>query len=413
MQTKNESGKIQVFYLICFANLTTFLNYILDWPVVKFANFRVPNFTDSQPLKSIKCFSSYGLDIYDIEHESFAECGYNYGSTLLVLGKILGINGEMYKQISLISALLVSSVIAIVIKNHLNSTGRFTYLFLFLIVASPPITFLFERGNFDQLIFLLVFVAAVAQAKRKRLISFIIITLTALIKFYTFPLLIFHVILNWKYINKFVLTLVPILSLIVILLDISRITWLPSTGGCCQFGSASFSYYFRSLGMSGNQDVWIALGALSTLLGVALMFKSKSGLFKISYDPIGFKTNNSNTVQIFTEWTALILVTSYLAGFNYDYRLVFYVTGGLIIFYNKDQQYLFKGIWLVTFFISIWATIGIGSSLISGSTIVLVLVTLVQLVGDLSLFLVVAYIISIYMKLPVLLLSKKFRYWNS
>ena len=69
MQTKNESGKIQVFYLICFANLTTFLNYILDWPVVKFANFRVPNFTDSQPLKSIKCFSSYGLDIYDIEHE--------------------------------------------------------------------------------------------------------------------------------------------------------------------------------------------------------------------------------------------------------------------------------------------------------------------------------------------------------
>jgi hypothetical protein len=413
MRISNKSRKIQVFYLICFANLTTFLNYILDWPVVKFANFRVPDFTDSQPLKSIKCFSSFGLDIYDIKHESFAECGYNYGSTLLVLGKILGIDGEMYRQISLISALLVSSVIAIVIKNHLNSTGRFTYLFLFLIVASPPITFLFERGNFDQLIFLLVFVAAIAQAKRRRLISFIIITLTALIKFYTFPLLIFYAILNWKFLNKFILTLVPILSLIIILLDISRITWLPSTGGCCQFGSASFSYYFRSLGMSGNQDVWITLGALSTLLGVALMFKSKSRLFQILHDSVGFETNNSNTVQIFIEWTALILVTSYLAGFNYDYRLVFYVTGGLIIFHNKDQQYLFKGIWLVTFFISIWATIGIGSSLISGSTIVLVLVTLVQLVGDLSLFLVVAYIIAIYMKLPLLVLSKKFRYWNS
>jgi hypothetical protein len=400
--------KLQLLFLIGFSNLITVINYLLDWPLVKFANFRVPDFTDSQPLKSIECFGSLGLNVYDIENPAFPDCGYNYGSILLVLGKVLGLNGGIYRQVSIIFALLVSTIIAIVLGNYLTSNLKLTYFLVFVLVTSPPISFLFERGNFDQLIFILIFVAAFAQANKWRLLSLIIIALTALIKFYSFPLLVLFVIANWRFVNKFILIFTPILTFIMIFLDISRITWFPSTGGCCQFGGASFSYYFRFLGMTGHQDFWIITGVAILILGALVILKLPIRLFPVLRNTVDTKSNTMTTIQIFIEWTSLIVITSYIAGFNYDYRLVFYVTGGLIIFQKITEYSTSNVVWALLFITSLWGTIGLGSEHVSNSITILVIVTLFQIIGDLSLYLVVSYMVAFFIKEFLLISLKKY-----
>lgn len=396
MRSIYTSDNFKTILLVIFANVITIVNLILDWPLIKLANMRVPGYTDSNVLESVKCFSVYGLDIYSTDFHS-SDCVYSYGSAFLVIGRVFGLNGGMRQQVSLMFALLVSSIIAIVLGKYLKDKFSIKSIYVLFTVASPATSFLFERGNFDQLIFILVFLAAIAHANQLRILSLFIITFTAMFKFYTFPLLIFYILINWKILNKLLMIAISIFTLSLIYIDWNRVTFKPATGGCCQFGGASFSYYFRFLGLSKNQGTWILL--TSILMGVfaLLILKAPKVLFPLLETNHDFKSNSINPFEIFIEWSALILITTWFIGFNYDYRLVFLAIAGLVVINSKSQKNTITIFWILFYLVSLWATVGLGSSLLEDSIFLLVVVTCIQLIGDFSIFLIVAYLTSFYL----------------
>ena len=396
MRSIYTSDNFKTILLVIFSNVITIVNLILDWPLIKLANMRVPGYTDSNVLESVKCFSVYGLDIYSTDFHS-SDCVYSYGSAFLVVGRVFGLNGGMRQQVSLMFALLVSSIIAIVLGKYLKDKFSIKSIYVLLTVASPATSFLFERGNFDQLIFILVFLAAIALANQLRILSLFIITFTAMFKFYTFPLLIFYILINWKILNKLLMIAISIFTLSLIYIDWNRVTFKPATGGCCQFGGASFSYYFRFLGLTKNQGTWILL--TSILMGVfaLLILKAPKVLFPLLETNHDFKSNSTNPFEIFIEWSALILITTWFIGFNYDYRLVFLTIAGLVVINSKSQNNTITIFWILFYLVSLWATVGLGSSLVEGNIFLLVVVTCIQLIGDFSIFLIVAYLTSFYL----------------
>ena len=396
MRSIYTSDNFKTILLVIFSNVITIVNLILDWPLIKLANMRVPGYTDSNVLESVKCFSVYGLDIYSTDFHS-SDCVYSYGSAFLVVGRVFGLNGGMRQQVSLMFALLVSSIIAIVLGKYLKDKFSIKSIYVLLTVASPATSFLFERGNFDQLIFILVFLAAIAHANQLRILSLFIITFTAMFKFYTFPLLIFYILINWKILNKLLMIAISIFTLSLIYIDWNRVTFKPATGGCCQFGGASFSYYFRFLGLTKNQGTWILL--TSILMGVfaLLILKAPKVLFPLLETNHDFKSNSTNPFEIFIEWSALILITTWFIGFNYDYRLVFLTIAGLVVINSKSQNNTITIFWILFYLVSLWATVGLGSSLVEGNIFLLVVVTCIQLIGDFSIFLIVAYLTSFYL----------------
>jgi hypothetical protein len=140
---------------------------------------------------------------------------------------------------------------------------------------------------------------------------------------------------------------ISIFTFSLIYIDWSRVTFEPATGGCCQFGGASFSYYFRFLGLTENQGTWILLTSILTGVFALLILKAPKVLFPLSETNHDFKSNSTNPFEIFIEWSALILITTWFIGFNYDYRLVFFTIAGLAVINSKSQKNTITIFWIL------------------------------------------------------------------
>jgi hypothetical protein len=63
---------------------------------------------------------------------------------------------------------------------------------------------------------------------------------------------------------------------------------LLGTGAALAFVGANMSVLAMSLGASGSRQVFLTLGAVAFLIGVALARRSRRGLHHSATDPIGF-----------------------------------------------------------------------------------------------------------------------------
>ena len=397
MRSIFTSNNFKTMLLVIFSNIVTIVNLILDWPLIKFANMRVPGYTDSNVLESVKCFSE-GLDVYSTDFHT-SDCVYAYGSAFLIIGKVFGLNGGMRHQVSLIFALMVSSIIAVVLGKYLQDKFSIKYIYVLMTVASPATSFLFERGNFDQLVFILVFLAAISHSNQLRVLSLLIITFTAMFKYYTFPLLIFYILINRRILNRLFMLTIPIFTLTLIYIDWNRTTFRPATGGCCQFGGASFSYYFRFFGMTGNQGIWILLSSILMGIFALIILKLPKVLVPLLETSRNFKSNSINPFEIFIEWSGLILITTWFLGFNYDYRLIYFTIAGLVVINLKSKNKVISTLWILCYLVSLWATVGLGSALVGNNILLQTIMACIQLIGDISIFFMVAYLTSFYLLL--------------
>jgi len=312
------------------------------------------NYSDlASVLNAARCYERIGDSVYS----SVETCGFQYGIFLLQFIQFFNLDSV---NLQLLGGLLILSAFLILLGTAIFSvnTNR-QALIAFFLVASPGPWLLFERGNFDLLIIILIAVGTIFINSRFSLLAIFFITLTALMKFYTLPLLLLYIIIEKRSYLRFVAAVTIGLVTPLILLDISRAPsfpnptfvafGLPSPGLWVNF----FAWRF-DIPIELNSPLLYLSGFMIFFAGVYLMYFSPVRK-KFSFDSVlssVVSTLGQNTFLVFSG----LYLSCFLAGMNYDYRLFFLIISLLllnVVFPDARQSR-----WFLTVQISaLWATI--------------------------------------------------------
>jgi len=279
------------------------------------------NYADlSSVLNAASCFKEIGSGVYT----DTDSCGYQYGIFLLRLINLLHLNsltpfligGLLF--ISVASLLLVTGALSSVTKKHAVVSS--------LILLSPGPWLLFERGNFDLLIILFLTITVLTLNTRLSLIGAALLLATALMKFYTFPILFLYLLLEKGKWNRLI---VVIASLAIIPMIVNNITSSPGYPNpmYVAFGLPIPGLWINFFAWRFNFD--LILGMLPqyvigifAFLSVLLYYRrsKRASHFRDMATKVTFETRIERNVFLFS---SLTYVGCFLAGSNFDYRLIF------------------------------------------------------------------------------------------
>lgn len=272
-------------------------------------------------LERIPCISNDWASLYGPRTDE-ACSGYIYGSSLLILLDMLGLS---LTNLVPISYGLATSLILVYMWTFLKQNFNLAQHGLAIaLLFSPPIILLIERMNVDVIVFLCVYLAIFLPRKISKWASLLLVALSALFKFYTFPLL---VIMLRKVQGKLRIYLLPVVisTLVIILIDLGRINGLPWDARN-MFGNAIWGEYLLYV-LKGPQTH--ANFALSSLLGIAILLFVNTILRQIHID-IQLKSAASDRDQKLFVYCLILYLTCYFSGLSVDYRLVFLLFAYLI-----------------------------------------------------------------------------------
>lgn len=271
-------------------------------------------------LNAATCYREIGANVY----LGTNICDYQYGLFLLKLINLLNLNS--LTPFFLGGSLFVLVTCLLLVIGTLSSISKKHVVMASLILLSPGPWLLFERGNFDLLIILFLAVTVVSINTKFSSIGAIFLLATALMKFYTFPLLLLYLLLEkekWHRVG------VGLASLVIIPLIIENIISAPG------FPHPMFAAFGLPLpGLWVNFFAWrfsvdLVLGmfpqyiiGVVAFVSVILFFlqsKRVSNLRSMAA-AIEFKSNLEKYIFLFS---SLTYVGCFLAGSNFVYRLIF------------------------------------------------------------------------------------------
>ena len=307
------------------------------------------NFIDMQQiLQWSKCYEIQGNLVFENE----GECsGYIYGSTLLKILSFLKV-GATHTQIF---GYLFMLILATTISVNLNNLKNHSYSSLImLIVISPPVLLLSERGNFDILIFALIFLAGLFFSKDLHFLALIPLALATLLKFYSFPLFLLFFILSESKKLKLLTLVVGTPVFIRVLLDLQLIQTSFPSGYSWKFGASIWTRYLTQLEIPDSGEV------VNNISGMVILFFTVL-ITKLLLKRKNLMTLPSNTShrekRIVFYCLFLIHLSCFLLGMNFDYRLIFLAMASIIylttIHKERDTS---STLVLVLTLISVWLT---------------------------------------------------------
>lgn len=378
-----------IYFIILFG-----LQNLTNWWALSVSGIRGGNFIDlGAVLRWSDCFKTIGTSVYGLEE---GKCGgYLYGSALLRIFNFLGIRESQTQFWGIFGGLVLAICLGLLAKVFI-STKKISALFVGLAFSSPGFWLLVERGNIDELIFILLLLASFLFIRGFEIPAVLIIAITALFKFYTVPLLLLLVIVAKK--NKLrVLSLATFFLVVpLVVFDYLRIkasfpnTWFVS------FGSPAIGFWVNLFGEKFGQD-WVHLGAISGhILGLVILIFSIFAVNKFVYMEKQFQfpprnSNNSSQVDVILLIFGSVFVVCYVLGMNYDYRLILAAISGVaLILRNLESPYsllikvsLVLGLWFSSF------SFGIQND---PSIETVTLFVLIQFVGDIALGIFTAFL---------------------
>ncbi len=303
-------------------------------------------------IQAAECYKVEGIDIYS----SITSCGYQYGLFLLEFINFFYLNTFNFKLLGFILFAIVGLILISLAVGTANDKNQ--SILAFVLVSSPGPWLLFERGNFDLLIIVFLAVGVFAINTKYSILAILFFSLTALMKFYTLPLLLLYMLIEKKgLLKKVAFASVLVLSPIIIHNIISAESHpnpmfaafgLPAPGLWINF----FAWRF---------DLPVELGMISLyLIGVLLVLL---GLYVFYFSPIK-KRFLAHRIEAFPLLglpshaflvSAGVYISCFLAGMNYDYRLIFLIFTLLLL--NSSYPELRGSWWFVTTQIcALWAT---------------------------------------------------------
>lgn len=382
MNLRTRLIKASLISAVIFAYL---LAVASDWVMFRIMNLRGSyNFVDLYTVfTSAECFEKIGNLVYDMDPNR-PLCFYPYGHHLLNVINFLGMQPKWIIWYGVVNFLLVLSILLWMSLGG-RDFGIAKALFSFLIIFSPPIWLLLERGNIDGLMLCLVTAAAVLFLKEKNIAGIIIIGASVLVKFYTFPVLIFLFLIMKKKIEKFtiaslVLVITPEVLNDIVIRDLQE-------PGSIAFGASEITFIINAmlsnLGLS-TFEINIKSGHI---FGILTSFTVSYFIYSKRFKDVEvMKITNFQQWNILFNLYSLTFISCFFAGMNYDYRLIFCVTAVFCLL-NLNPNLFHDKIFMVSSFTSIWfSCFSFGLSNRNFLTL--------QWLGALSLFIVVGYLLA-------------------
>jgi hypothetical protein len=303
-------------------------------------------------LQAAECYKVEGVEIYS----SLTTCGFQYGLFLLEFINFFDFNALDFK---LLGFTLFATVSLILISLAVATTNmKIQSVLVFILVISPGPWLLFERGNFDLLIIVFLALSVFAINTKFSILGIILLALSALMKFYTLPLFLLYIIIEKNSsLKKATFFSLLIISPIVIHNILSAeghpnplfvAFGLPAPGLWINFFAWRFGIPVE-LGMISLYSI----GLLAVLFGMYVMYFSPiKGKFLSHQMSMSSITGVRSVVFLFSAGT---YVSCFLAGMNYDYRLIFLIFALLVL--NDSYAEQRKNWWFIATQVSaLWAT---------------------------------------------------------
>ena len=367
-------------------------NFFLNWPVSRWSDTSTGSylFTDFETLLiwATDCRVNVGFphlfSVYSQIEASETCNGFTYGTTLIILLSILPINLEFYVGVAL--ALGVFSVFAL--GFYLSSSYRMSFSQTALVTVaffSPGTYLLFERGNLDLQILLLVLMAAALLAREIYLPAYLVLLFATLLKFYTLPVMVLISLLAKNVRERILTTVLTSLTLAWIIFDYSRGPIL-HVYGPLQFGYPVLDHYFEWLEIS-VQLLPSVIGFLAPWLVWALLVlveKKAGNLYRTKLR----KSLGALEGDYAFIFTAVTFCAMFFVGLNYDYRLVFVALAGVGLILKLEVSRGLKAALWISLLIAVWGSGAFGGNFtFIPAAIKPFLIGGFQLSGDLAVFL--------------------------
>jgi hypothetical protein len=315
---QSQRVKIVLTFLVILAFYA--VNHISGWWLLRFWNVRgVMDFQDMNAvLYNTDCFKTIGWAIYDTQSGN-ACVNYVYGSFLIRALDLFNLGSSQLALIGWLAMALISLIFADM-SVKLLERSQIVFFAGLLLIVSPPVLLLVERGNFDWIVFLCIYLGAVCFSKDFRIAGFLILCFSALVKFYTFPLLILSLLFMKDRKQRYAAFLIICAVLVRIILDLMELRSIYIGAWFAAFGNTVWAKYIVRLDINLGVIASTLLGLVVTSILMILVRKT------FRYDLIEIKhLKKLSQIDYFALFSSITFLACYFAGMNYDYRLIFLI----------------------------------------------------------------------------------------
>jgi hypothetical protein len=307
------------------------------------------NFIDSQQiLQWSKCYETQG----DLVFINQGECsGYIYGSTLL---RILS-SFQVELAATQFFGYFFMFILAITMSYKTNMFTKYREApFILLILLSPPVLLLAERGNFDVLMFALIGSAGFLFEKNHQIWALVPLAIATLFKFYSLPLFLLFFLLNHNRKQKIVTFAVAATVSIRVIFDLQLIQTSFPSGHSWKFGVSIWSRYLTQLESSGTSEMVHNLSGFTILFlvfGATYFFLKKGKILNLP------QNSSQRSERILFYLFLLTHISCFILGMSFDYRLIFISTASVIYLKSlSPKNDLDSRLVLVLTLIAVWLT---------------------------------------------------------
>jgi hypothetical protein len=341
------------FFSSLFAGIF-FIHLFTKWWVFRTTGIYGGIFFDLQSvINSYECFKEYGIEIYKYDPTALCMVGFMYGISLMyILSIILSIVSST-TAIAIIGLILVSITLGAISQIFWSGTKKSAF-FLIFCLSSPGIWLLVERGNVDEWVLILLFIASTSFSRRRDYLGVSVIAISVLLKFYTLPLLFFIPLLSRNKKLRVFSLVIGILLTPITLWNISLVHSFPSSW-FVSFGAPVLPKYAETIGISLPSPVFHAIGLIViALLVLVITLAPKIQRIQISQ---WFTVPPSRKIDdVITSIFGATFIICYFSGTNYDYRLVYLAIFGSGLIKRLNTAGELKLIFPVILIISLWCT---------------------------------------------------------
>lgn len=341
------ASRTRIFLLTSGSFCFFIANYATNWPLLHYWNVSSGVFGDTRSvLRSSECFKQVGLLIYDMKSEDLSCSGFWYGQSILRLLNILHLDTRDTTVLGVIFLLLLSFSISALIAECAPSDCFALFLQVFLL-STPPILLLAQRANFDTLILFELVVATILLGKHQYTFAQIILACTAIMKFYTLPLLIIPYLYAKSVKSRLTIFLIAVATLAFVIHDLLRSKVYSSMGS---FTGQSFGIgtLVGSINLTSTLSISSKLARVSDMLIFSILLLLIGALRRRRIVLVRFETANLKASASFLVFAG-VLLSSFLIG-SVDYRLIYLIfVGGLLYkFGNLPNSHLMALVLLIS-----------------------------------------------------------------